>query len=59
MKPAKTENKKIKVHYMPTSEMCLDYSKLEEESNWSMSAFSTVPTFLTLFFPSSFVAILM
>ena len=41
-------NKKIKVHHVPASEMRLDYLKLEEGSNWSINAFGTVPTFLTL-----------
>ena len=51
-------NEEIKVHYVPAPETRLDYPKLEEGSYRSMSAFSTVPTFLTLSSPSSFSAIL-
>lgn len=52
-------NEEMKVHCVPNPETRLDYPKLEKRSNWSMTVFSTVPTFLMVSFsPSSFPGML-
>lgn len=44
-------DEEIKVHYMPAPKTRLDYPKLEEGSNRSMSAFGSVPIFRRFFLP--------